>query len=738
MTYMDLAGGEPNERGAENELRLRRRLWRDAGALRALREIGLTDVTIRRFRLGMNEPNLTNNGRFTERAVTAPVLRPDGSRSGRWTFLNLEGLTREPVHDISWSAGGSRSFYSRAVTSGSTLLLVADIWDVLLLWQTIGEALPDVVVMCSTIVGEPPSEWRDRQVWRDWSRIVVGAPERKGGADLAKFVTACSGREVLRCAPPNGESWADVVRLGGSVSEISRIIAGAKPFVIEATAAVRPDGGDVVGDFDAVPICVEGALVKGLLHYPITMERRAYEDRGAGGPMLVQHYVTRILRSDGALLDIERLPAPHGTPEGGRVLALSDGTRILSEPRPGRFGTWRFESMTAFMAARAGGTPPACRSLHRLLADVEGHLRAHVRLPHDEHYALASLVVVGTFVHRAFATFPILMVNGPRGSGKSEFGQAMAAVACNAVLVGRITAAGLVRLLAESRGLVVLDDLEAVGRSRGGTDDISQILKVSYKAATARRVLPGRDGRVEVLDFFAPKIVTNISGADPVLASRMLTIQTRAMPAAEIAVDHPIDPSALRDELHVWSMCEVSSVVLAYAAQVADVHDRHSEIAAPLRALASLGGEEWSTRLEAALSLGAPEPAEPESAVLDRALRTLVDEGCVEVAMPRLLLEMALQARGPFLPPSAESLGRMLIVAGARDRTDAVERRRLHGEVTRVYGLSSTYIDAIGRPARPVQGAFDFCSSACAACRYDAVCESVVPWLRQAHSRRFG
>lgn len=722
--------------GADNELRLRRSLWSDPPALRATRGLGLADATIRRFRLGLKEPYVSRvDGVLVERALAFPVLAADGSRDGRWAYLNLEGVTTNPQHPVGWGPGPVRTFWSRAADPSATLVVLPSVIDLWLVAQALGEAWNSLVAVCPSWPGGVPAEWRSPRFWQGWDRVVLGLAGGADEDDLARAIGRTTDRVVNRCALPSGEGWADLVHTGASAAELRALFDGARAWAPVAPAAAQADGA-LAGDFAADPVAIEGAWVGGRMHYPVTVERREIEDWGTSGVGVVQRYVTRVLRSDGVMLDVERLPAPRGTPAAGRVLALSDGTRIVSAPQPGRFGTWSFASIDGFVAARAAGREPAHRPLPRLLADVEAQLRSSVWLPNDEDFALAAVFVVATFVHRLFDAFPILLVNGPKGSGKSEMGQALSVLCANALVAGRVTPAGLVRLLAESRGTVVLDDLEAIGSGRGA-EDVVQILKTSYKASTARRVSPGRDGRVEVIDYFAPKVVTNISGADPVLLSRMLAIRAGAMPEGAVLAGGIGDVAALRDELHVWAMCRAADVVEAYAPLRDAARDRRAEIAAPLRAVATLAGlPEVTVRLEVALAAEPDVAVEPVDVLVRRILRRLVaEEGVVEIAMPRLQLELA-GCSTAGAAPSAETLGRMLVTIGVRDADGRVDRRRLHGEVVRVYRLSDRFVTAVGRADGAPPDPFAFCADLCAACPYDAVCGEVAPSVREAKSAR--
>ncbi len=733
------APGSARASGGENADRLRRRLWSDHGALKALRSLGLRDQTIRRFRLGMKEPYLSRTtGLVTERALAFPVHSPDGAGQARWAFLPLEGVTVNPLHPAGWSAGPVRACHSRPVTRGSTLLVVPTPVDMWLVAQMLGDAYVGIVVACPCRPAGLPIEWTDAGYWRLWDRVVLGLSSRLDDEQLAASIARAGPQELFRTAPPGEDTWADLVVQGGSAHEIRALVRDAPRWALVLRADDEPDrDGVLVGEFGSEPVEIEGAFIGGRLHHVVTLERRAFDER-CGGGRLVQRYVVRVLRSDGRLLDVEALPAPPGTPHSARVLALSDGTRIASMPVATRFGSWRHASTRAFIEARARGEEPARRPLARIVADVEEHLRAAVDLPEPDDYATVALFVVASYVHRLFDALPILLVNGPRGSGKSELGQAVASASMNGLLVGRTTAAGLVRLLAESRGTVVLDDLERVGAGRGGTDDVSQILKVSYKRATARRITPGRDGRVEVQDFFSPKVVTNIAGCDEVLLSRTIVVTTRP---ARGGIDHercPVDLAALRDEAHVWAMCEAAQVEAAYRPLAASARSRADEIAAPLRAMAATAGEaRLAARLERSLSRIEVKVAEPVMSLVGRAVDRLVnEEGATALALPRLLMEMAVLGDGGPLP-SPESLGRLLLAVGARRSDDRVERRRLHGEPVRVHHLAADFLGerAAARAVREADP-FAFCTGAsCPTCRYVGVCPQVAPGLRSRKER---
>ena len=231
--------------------------------------------------------------------------------------------------------------------------------------------------------------------------------------------------------------------------------------------AAASDGPEV-GFFPYEPVDLASTFLEGNLYYPFKVERRKREvpDGVRGGmPTLVLDYTVRVLRSDGRVLDIEELPSSGNVSAGDRVLALADGTRILRRPEPSDFSSWRFASIAGYARRVGSGRDAPHRPLARIADDLEATVRASVVLPEQDDYAVVVSYVLLSYVYQVFEAVPLLLVQGPKGSGKTELGQVLADLSCNAVMVGQSSAAGIARLVDELRGLLVVDDLESVARA---------------------------------------------------------------------------------------------------------------------------------------------------------------------------------------------------------------------------------------------------------------------------------
>jgi hypothetical protein len=123
-----------------------------------------------------------------------------------------------------------------------------------------------------------------------------------------------------------------------------------------------------------------------------------------------------------------------------------------------------------------------------------------------------------------------------------------------------------------------------------------------------------------------------------------------------------------------------------------------------------------------------PVPATPEEPapgdVMEDVLATCAGRG--SVAMIQVMLEIALRgAGGEALSP--ERVGRWLSSHSRVDHRRPTERRRLYGQISRIYPLI-----AIDGRSGEAADAFRFCTDqVCGGCRYQQVCPAEFPELRR-------
>lgn len=607
-----IGGGD----AGENVGRLKSELRRNPGAMAALLGLGLNGATVDRLHLGLKAPYRSRaDGLETRDALCFPVLAEGLRPVGRYAYLNLAGVTVNAHAPVGWGPGKPLVYRLGSFAADAVAVVAADVVDAWLAWQLSRGGHPETAFLSRSHCGDWPAEWRSSAFWSGFSRVLL-LPGR-GAPDFLREIAPGIGRDLSLIALPAPHSSVGSATTAARPPSFDELVGSTEPWMQAVPVAAGAVPAEQLGRFAATPVSVTGAYSGGHLYYPFAVEERRLQREGrADAGRVVHSYATMVLRSDGHLLATELLPAPRGTPADQRILCLSDGTRIAAEPVASRTGTWSFASIEAFANWRTRGGAPPFRPLGDLVADVEGLLRSRAWLPVDGQHLLAALYVVMSHLFQVFDAIPLLLVVGERGTGKSELGEAIARLSFNATVAGQLRAAGMIRLLDETRGLLVLDDMDGDGpASVVGTGELAQALKTSYKRATSRKPIADRGGRVRMVDFYGPKVVSTTRGVDAVLGSRMLAVVTAPMPAgaslgpgrgAEAELD------GLRDELHCWAMSAAGEVAAAYAAAREARTDRRAEIEAPLLALAGLAGEDVLARLRAAL-------ADPRTAPAPRA-----------------------------------------------------------------------------------------------------------------------
>ena len=472
------------------------------------------------------------------------------------------------------------------------------------------------------------------------------------------------------------------------------------------------------------------------MYYPIQTLVRKKEFDEYNQEYFVERYETVVVRSDGTVHKAVKSPAPKGTPDSERVVRLSDGTLIRSEPEANDYGTWKWNNIDAYIKGKL-----KVRETKDIYEDVYKVLKKSVWLPVKEDYVILSLIVLATYVQNIFESVPILFLNGQAGTGKSQTGIIMSKLSCNGSVIGQVSAASAARHIDAARGFVVFDDLEGVA-SKGGKDggqfsELVQALKVSYNKNTAEKIWTDvKTMKTERLNFFGIKMISNTSGADDILSTRMLRIQTLHIPDSEKGTIKKMNASdfahieQLRQELHAWGFMNCNKIENLSLANN-EKSGRFDEIALPLRVISSMVSKECSQKLETALSkqrtvvFESNEPIE----VLKEAVKNLIKDGFIRFTVTQLILELRTLLDENFganmtneIPEwqRPEWIGRQLRTLGLLDSVD-LGRSTFYGKRLKVMQFNdyavNEVIEELGTTIDQIKEPFDFCKG-CSTCPY--------------------
>lgn len=648
---------KPNARSLFNidtATKYRKRLLKNPDALAYLHGRGLSDETIERFFLGLSA-EWTNkaSGEKRSNALLCPMRGMDGRLQGRNIYYNVPGVSVNPVNDNGWMKGEVSTFYADVVADQKALFICEGVKDVWRHWQELAThgRTTDFLLISSTHGTGFPEEWKQTDYWQRWDVVYCGQDNDDAGHDMARRVALLAGRDVRRVLVPSklGKDWTDFWKNGGTIQWFHELLDNAA--VMSQDVTQDAPTGRV--SFD--PIDINGAYHNGFLYYPVQTLVRETEKRidhtGKVVEEVVESLETVVIRSDRTVHTAVSSRPRKGAGKHQVVWRLTDGTLIEAPPRPNTYGTWSWGAIDDYLNNRNKTRP-----LGAMLRDVYKHLRANVWLPYPEDYAVLALTVPVTYAQAAFEAVPLFIVNGPAGSGKSQLGIAMSQACANGSVIGQTSAASIARYIDETRGFVVLDDLESLGtKGNGGKEansfsELAQALKPSYNKSTGIKLWTDvKTMKTEKLNFFGVKFINNTQGVDDILGSRMLHIQTRTMPPEARAEFHERQGltaaklRALRDELHTWAFENIGEVIRVYAELVPGKSDRAEEITAPLKVIAALAGDpELEADFKTAIAMQRRKVIRPEDPVevLWEALRNLVIQGYSWIMPNHLINEM--------------------------------------------------------------------------------------------------
>lgn len=741
-----------------------RALLRHDRALDYLRSRGLTLNTAEHFHLGLS--TIQGEGRGHTNALSFPILDAAGVPRKRFLRSRIPGVTEggPPGAAKDWAAGSPDTYWVTPLHGRTQLLVCEGAKDGWWLWQAI-QHTPLAKTLCiitSTHGSAIPKPWESPEFWHGWDKVYLAQDADEAGDTIAQTVQGHIRRDTYRVRVPDelGKDWTDYFKAGKTADDLTVLLDEARILGLTIQPLDEPVLPEGVGLHAAQPVDVSSAYVGGHLYAPFrVLERQVERDKAADGTTVehvLQRYRTLVLRSDGVVCTFDYLPAPRGTPKEDLVLALSDGTIISRAPVVDEArATFSLAGITRLRERCQQGQTAMTMTPEAMLTAVHEHLKAAVILPYPEDYALLTFVVLTSYAQQIFEAVPLVLIVGAAGSGKTDLGRALASVGCNAsIITGQTSAATAARVLDQLNGLAIFDDLEQIG-SRSGDGDFSEFvqqLKVSYKKDTATKAWTNtKTMRVEKLDFFGVKVITNTQGADAILSTRMLRVYTRKLARDALNSVTRATPLSgqelqeLRDNLHIWTMENVQAIAGQYRAHHASHSDRQEEITAPLRTLSALIPHPvLSQQLQAALALKEKEPAaELASTDLVReAVKSLVHQGYWDrLSIKQLMLEMRLMVGEDWgkrttteIPEWQEPrwVGRTLRAEQIVDPHSRDDRPRLWGEQTRVVALEKAFVaetlnelDERGiERAHLMRQPLEFClPQPCETCPYAMICE---------------
>lgn len=159
---------------------------------------------------------------------------------------------------------------------------------------------------------------------------------------------------------------------------------------------------------------------------------------------------------------------------------------------------------------------------------VETYLRSFYYFEDEAKYKILCLFVLGTYYYELLGTFPYLLFNGEKGSGKSTLDFAMKLFCFNSKLAINISEAALYRMMSFEGGTMIMDEMEQLtSRKKGNEGALGATLKGGYKKGSGDVYRHNTEkGTNENFDIYCPKIISNIFGIEDIILDRCIEVKT--------------------------------------------------------------------------------------------------------------------------------------------------------------------------------------------------------------------
>ena len=227
---------------------------------------------------------------------------------------------------------------------------------------------------------------------------------------------------------------------------------------------------------------------------------------------------------------------------------------------------WRTSDMLAFREAKSKGIPPRHVDIVELANRIRNIYKTYVYFRDEENYSINAVWDLLTYCHKISNTFPILYLNGNKGSGKSTVLKLKERICFNAINFVNATESTIFRIVDNLSPTLLLDEKEDISQKGDGyyrPSTMHTLLNSSYqKGAKVPRTDMDNGGIVKFYSPYGPKVIANITGCDSVILDRAIQVNmVKAESAGKML--SPLDPNDreetekfqdLRDDIYTWLM----------------------------------------------------------------------------------------------------------------------------------------------------------------------------------------
>lgn len=636
--------------------------------------------------------------------------RRDGVRHLSGFSIDHKGEVRPP------SSGAPSCHWSDAPGRGAHVLVLRDLFALWRLEQALGATgFAPYVAFAPLHPRGLPMEWSDPGFWAGFGKVTLFLDDLVAAGSFMAVVGSAAGTATSIATPPDGPSWMDWLEGG-------RVLDGA---ALEAIVEDAPPLARVLGAAEEATrrgvesIDIHDCDGSGRLMRLVRLEERAPAVVVAGRRLERVRLRDVVVRSDGMLLDVVRLPSPPSTPACDRVAALSDGTRLERWPPAATQARWSLDGVRCFLARESEVDVAAEADM--LLAAVMDELAAATGLDEAAARVAAAFVLLG-YVHQGIDELRVPVFAGGAPRDRARLVRSLARLCHGGVAVGRSRARALARMADEGGGTLLLDEPGPLAGPTGTTETGRFLLASCLAELSVEHVAEAGSG-LRGLRTFGPRAVFAQRFGTVSLSDVELRVPISFVRSTCGRAD-PRRIQALVDRLYAWGMAAVGRLERSAGTRDGAVSAILALTGSDGEDVCAGGSDESAVGLDCAV-------ADP-GGLMAEALEACMAGSGGEVAITELMLEAAMRG-GLGEEFSPERVGRWLVASGRLDPDQPSTRRRLHGHIARIYMIAASDNVELTQTRDP----FAFCTAnRCVDCRYARVCDSVIPGLKNRKATR--
>jgi Protein of unknown function (DUF3631) len=255
-----------------------------------------------------------------------------------------------------------------------------------------------------------------------------------------------------------------------------------------------------------------------------------------------------------------------------------------------------------------------------LLDDVRAFVRRFVALD-DLQADAVTLWAAHTHVFDAFPVTPYLAItSAEKRSGKTRLLEVLELLVREPLPTANISDAALFRVIAERSPSLLMDEVDAVFKSRE-REELRGLLNAGYRRGAVAHRMGGRTNtKLHTFPVFCPKAFAGIGDCLPdTITDRSISIRlkrrTREEHVERFRLREVVDEGAiLRDRLADWLEPQLDYLGSQRPALPEELDDRAQDVWEGLLAIADAAGEDWAARAQhAACALSSGEEREDDS-----------------------------------------------------------------------------------------------------------------------------